>query len=261
MQKSPILAFVFLTYALGCAVIVFTLEQCHLVKQPVRVAKPDFSQIEDTDLRKQAFFEFLTPMVQDQNQRILELRDRLESIAAELAETGHLSRRSQYYLTVLRHDYLLDEETLDLDNEALIKRLLRRIDIVPIPLALAQAASESGWGTSRFAQSANNFFGQWCYVEGCGMVPNQRASDAQHEVAKFSSVRDSVSAYFFNLNTYYPYQDFRARREQVRATGSRPTTGDLLPTLINYSERREAYLEDIRQIIAINDLNRFAQSE
>ncbi|MFM9673737.1 glucosaminidase domain-containing protein, partial [Streptomyces galilaeus] len=79
---------------------------------------------------------------------------------------------------------------------------LRRVDIIPKELALMQAANESAWGTSRFARIGLNFFGQWCYSQGCGMIPNRRNSGAAHEVAAFKSVRDAVSSYFKNINTH-----------------------------------------------------------
>ena len=259
MRQSPILGIVFVAFACACLALVLAFTGWHLVKPPLNSAKPDFAGFEDASERKQAFFAFMAPMLQDQNQRILKVRTRLQDIEQEFANTGTLSRRSQHYLKVLERDYLLAEEQLDTD--ILINRLLRRVDVIPVPLALAQAASESGWGTSRFAQTANNYFGQWCYVKGCGIVPGKRLAGAVHEVADFDSVRDSVTAYFFNLNTYYAYQDFRAQRQRIRDNGKRPRTNDLIPTLLNYSERREAYLEDLRQIISVNKLTRFALNE
>ncbi len=259
MRKFPILGIVFVLFAAACVALVFSFTRWHLVEPPLSLDKPDFSQFEDAAARKQAFFEFMAPMLQDQNLRILKVRARLQEIEQEFNTTNTLSRRSQHYVRVLERDYLLTEE--ELDTEALLHRLLRRVDIVPVPLALAQAASESGWGTSRFAQTANNFFGQWCYVKGCGIVPSKRPPGAIHEVADFDSVRDSITSYFYNLNTYYAYEDFREQRERVRASGNYPRTADLIPTLLNYSERRDAYLEDLRLIIRSNKLSRFALTD
>lgn len=257
--QSPILGILFLVFAAGCFGLTISLSRARLVKPPVNLSKPDFSQIEDIDARKQAFFDFLTPMFEDQNRRILQVRERLLAIRDEFSEHGKLSERSQHYVKQLTQTYYLDEE--ELTTEEQITRLIRRVGIIPLPLALAQAASESGWGSSRFAVSANNFFGQWCYEEGCGLVPNRRIAGAQHEVAAFDSVRDSITAYFLNINTHDAYRDFRQRRQQIRASGRRPRSEDLIPTLINYSERREAYLSDLRQIIHANKLNRLEQSE
>lgn len=259
MRPSPVIGIVFLLFASGCLSAVGYLTGYHLVAPPLTLKKPNFTQYEDVDEKKRAFFQFLAPMIQDQNKRILATRARVQAIQSEWQETAALSSRSQYFLEMMQQTYQLQEE--DLATEALINRLLRRVDIVPVPLALAQAASESGWGTSRFAQSANNFFGQWCYQEGCGIVPMRRADGAQHEVADFSNVRESINAYFLNLNTYHAYKEFRAQRERVRQNGQQPRAADLIPTLLNYSERREAYLADLHQIIRGNRLSRFTQRE
>jgi Bax protein len=258
-RSSHLLGFVFLMFASSCFALVIFLSQFHLVDPPVILKKPDFSQFEDSDARKQAFFDFLTPMIQDQNQRILAMRGRLQMIHEEYQQYGNFSPRSSHYIQQLTRSYRFDDE--ELTTEQQLDRLLRRVDIIPLPLALAQAASESGWGSSRFAQEANNFFGQWCYVEGCGVVPNQRPTGATHEVAKFANVRESINSYFYNINTYEAYQELRNRRQQVREAGGEPRSEDLIPTLLNYSERRGAYLDDLRQIIRVNELNRLESSE
>ena len=132
--------------------------------------------------------------------------------------------------------------------------LLNRIDIVPTSMLLAQAANESAWGTSRFAQQGNNLFGQWCFSPGCGIVPKQRAAGRIYEVQKFPSVLASVQAYILNLNTNTHYQAFRQARAQLRTQG-KPISGYALADgLRHYSQRGKAYVSDIRYIIVANQL-------
>lgn len=259
MQRFPFLGFLFFAYAIFSLASVFTLANRHLVDPPLILEKPGFTDIDNTQDRKQAFFDFLAPMLQDQNQRILAKRQRLLDIQLAFRESNTFDKRDHYYINRLTAAYKLDEE--DLTVEQRLERLIKRVDTIPLAMALAQAASESGWGASRFAENANNFFGQWCYVEGCGLVPNRRNAGAKHEVAKFNTVRGSINSYFRNLNTHYAYQEFRNKRLTIRETGRTPTSSDLIPTLINYSERRQDYLDELALIIRVNKLKRFENQE
>ncbi|MFW5816637.1 MAG: glucosaminidase domain-containing protein [Wenzhouxiangella sp.] len=218
--------------------------------QPERLDLPDFSQIEQVDERKAAFFEFLAPIVAAENQRVLAQRERLLMLAEQLEADQALSPLHRRWMGELAADY-----ELDWPGEAraqTLAALLRRIDTVPLPLALVQAAKESGWGGSRFAREGNNLFGQWCYTPGCGIVPTQRATDARHEVAAFDSVRQSVRRYVNNLNTHPSYRPLRELRQAERRAGRTPTALTLADGLILYSERREAYVEDIKAILVAN---------
>jgi len=215
---------------------------------------PDFSTISDIPARKQAFFEFLAPIVDAENERVLEQRQRLLALAPKVraGETpGWLDRR---WLASLAEEYevpwnsdLSEPERLDA-----IAMLERRVDAVPIPLALVQAATESGWGRSRFATEGNNLFGHWCYEPGCGLVPARRNQDAAHEVAAFDSVSDSVSRYLYNLNTHAAYAPLRAIRARLRRQGESPTAMALADGLLLYSERREEYVDEIKTVIRVN---------
>ncbi len=258
MQKSPWLGLVFLVYGLGCLGLVLFLSHYSLVDKPPVVSKPNFTEIEDSQQRKQAFFDFLTPLIEHQNQRVLAVRDRLQSIQEEFNQNGEFSQRSIRYIESLTRTYRFDDEELSTTEQ--LERLFRRVDTIPLAMALAQAASESGWGRSRFARIANNFFGQWCYRDGCGIIPNRRPDGAVHEVAKFNNVRASVRSYFLNINTHYAYKDFRVRRQELRQSEEKITSRKLIPTLIQYSERGQDYLDDLYQIIRINNLSSLEQS-
>ena len=145
----------------------------------------------------------------------------------------------------------------DPNNEEDWKILLRRVDTIPVSLALAQSASESAWGSSRFAVQGNNFFGEWCYEPGCGLVPKNRLPGRKHMVETFGGIEASVDSYMHNLNSHEAYVEFRKARKQLRNSGSRLKGLDLLPTLQKFSERRQNYLEDIRVITLVNNLERF----
>lgn len=211
---------------------------------------PDFAAIEGISERKQAFFEFLAPIVAAENQRVLAQRKRLLNLADELRAGGRIGWMDRRWLAGLSDYYAVDWDP-DAPMES-IELLQRRVDAVPIALALVQAATESGWGRSRFATEANNLFGHWCYQPGCGLVPERRNTGAGHEVAAFDSVADSVARYLRNLNTHAAYAPLRAIRARLRRNGESPTAMALADGLVRYSERREEYVDEIKTVIRIN---------
>jgi len=141
----------------------------------------------------------------------------------------------------------------DPNHQNLTNLLLNKIDQIPTSLVLAQAAIESAWGTSRFAQKGNNLFGEWCFSQGCGIVPLHRAKGSHHEVKAFASIADSVRSYMLNLNSHPAYQAFRNKR--LKQQSAAQLSGCYLASgLINYSEKKERYIESIKQLIRINKL-------
>ena len=213
---------------------------------------PDFSAYEAGPERKAEFLAFLEPLIQAENRAVLTDRELLEDMAAR-SELGWLDR---YKLRRLADEYALDAD--EVGDADLIAALLRRADIVPISIALAQAAKESGWGTSRFARQGNNLFGEWCYDPGCGLVPRERPEGRRYEVEAFATARDSVESYLRNINTHEGYRDFRRERARLREAG-RTLSGLLLAEqLASYSERRGAYVNDIKRLIQFNDLTQVA---
>ena len=216
------------------------------------VGVPNFGAIKDVQLRKKTFLDFLQPFVDAKNNEVRMQRRRLELIAAKLQRGQRLRQDENRFLWDLALNY--EVKTDDLHDEGFIDRLLHRVDILPPSLVLAQAANESAWGTSRFAKEGNNFFGQWCYQEGCGLVPVRRRANASHEVKSFSSIEESVSAYFRNLNTNPGYQDLRLTRQALRSK-EQPIDGiSLTEGLERYSERGEAYVDDLQRMIYRNNL-------
>lgn len=217
--------------------------------EPVPPA-PDFTVYEDIEARKEVFFGYFLPLVELRNEEILDLRGELQRLHGQ---KDSLSARQQRRVEQVAGDYGM--ETFDVAAEPDWNTLLRRVDIVPPSLALAQAANESAWGTSRFAREGNNYYGHWCFVAGCGLVPDSRVEGARHEVAAFDSALHSVQRYIRNLNSHEAYTQLRSKREQLREEGD-PITGlDLAEGLERYSERGEAYIEELQSMIRFNNLD------
>lgn len=214
---------------------------------------PDFSAYESVEARKEAFFDFLQSHVQQQNQRVLAQREALRPLYEIAGDGVPLSRAERRILDSLARQYELDPAQYS--ERDLAAELLLRVDKLPMSLVLAQAANESAWGTSRFAREANNLFGQWCFSEGCGVVPSNRAAGASHEVRAFASVADAVQAYFHNLNTNEHYEYLRRLRSDMRRRGEPLDSLVLTYGLTRYSARGFAYVSELQRIIRHNSLH------
>lgn len=208
--------------------------------------------------KKRIFFRAMGPLALRSNELIQAEREQL------LALPDELEPDDRDWLADLATDYGLeppdagegsDAGTASADVwDALRAELEVRVDEVPVSLVLAQAANESGWGTSRFAHEGNALFGQWSFG-GSGMLPEaQRASLGDYRVAAFETPLLSVIAYMRNLNTHAAYAPLRELRAQARAAG-RPLSGyELAGGLERYSERGQEYVEEIRSMIDTNRL-------
>tara|TARA_R110002050_G_scaffold57423_3_gene129068 strand:+ start:207357 stop:208106 length:750 start_codon:yes stop_codon:yes gene_type:complete len=211
---------------------------------------PDFSSFSDVKDKKQQFFDFIGPIIEAENKKVLINREKLLMLEQQFSKDKTMRLKDEKWVKDLAKIYKVSIDTLD--DKAAWTSLKNRVDIVPVPLALAQSANESSWGTSRFAQEGNNLFGQWCFIEGCGLVPAKRNKGATHEVAKFNSVDESVAHYLLNLNTLMAYKPLRTIRWEHREEGKALSGSALAAGLINYSERGENYVEDIQTLIRIN---------
>ena len=130
------------------------------------------------------------------------------------------------------------------------------MDIVPVSIALAQAANESGWGTSRFALEGNALFGQWTWSKK-GISPKNKDPNKTHKVLQFQILKASVKAYKNNLNTHNAYREFREARAKLRQEGKRIVGLDLSKHIKNYASIGEKYVEIIESIILNNSLTDF----
>jgi Bax protein len=219
---------------------------------------PDFSRIENGSQRKAAFFTFLHPYIDESNAGVLASRARLAGIRRQW-RGGPLGRRHLYWLHQMGAAAGMELDRFDQPTEAQLQELSLRIDIIPPSLALAQAALESGWGTSRFAREGNNLFGMWCYEPGCGMIPRHRPAGATYEVTSYYSPRESFDAYIRNLNSNPAYESLRLLREQSRRDGESPTGLDLADGLYRYSQEQWAYVGKVKGLIRSNELTLYDQ--
>ena len=221
----------------------------HSYQTSRRTAVPDFSELPAGPERKDAFFAYLQPLIVEANDDIARDRQALEQLAA--CERT-LSSRQRRWLHQLAETYLLDPEAAT--ECLLVSELLHRVDVIPESLVLAQAAKESGWGTARFTVDGYNYFGQRCWSEGCGMMPAAREPGLTHEVARFESVDASVRSYLHNLNSHADYAALRAYRAESRERGERASGIQLAEHLSQYSERRQAYIDELQAFILFNEL-------
>jgi Bax protein len=213
---------------------------------------PAFHEIEQVDERKQEFFDYLTPVIRAENERIRQQRTRLMEIAGSYDQGQPPGWQDRRFLAGLAEQYRLEAD--ELSTRQLLDALLMRVDVIPRSLVLVQAAKESGWGSSRFARRANNLFGQWCYDQGCGLVPQNRLPGRTHEVRSFDTVQDAVVSYLRNLNTHPSYEDLRDVRARLRAQDAPLSGVSLAEGLLRYSERGEVYVREVQAMIRQNHL-------
>ncbi|MCP8900757.1 glucosaminidase domain-containing protein [Gilvimarinus xylanilyticus] len=263
-KKFIAVALALLIYAVGTLVLTLTLSlqsyrPAGLGQLSGSTRLPDLRKIENTAQRKQAFVNQLAPLIEQKNQALIQLRQELNQARSQLANEQPLTHVQQKRIERLSRRYKVDAKppitTTDIDT------LLRRLDALPPSMVLAQAAKESGWGTSRFARQGNNLFGQWCYTQGCGLVPKNRNSGARHEVQKFSGIEDAINAYYRNINTHQTYRDVRARRAQARKKNTDLSGLDLINGLNGYSSRGAVYVQELAQLIRYNDFEKLDASE
>ena len=204
----------------------------------------EIKSIENTNKRKELFIQIILPLVLEENKKIRLARKTLFSILNKnnntQEEKNWLKSKFKQYGVVNR-----DLATLKI-----------RMDEVPVSLAIAQAAKETGWGTSRFAQEGNALFGQWTW-SGEGLKPKDSDKNEGHKVMKFNVLQASVRAYQRNLNTHSSYKDFRQARAKLRDQG-RPLDSLILSKYLNeYAETGNQYVEILKKIIKQNNLKDF----
>tara|TARA_B100001059_G_scaffold193732_1_gene197624 strand:- start:1417 stop:2934 length:1518 start_codon:yes stop_codon:yes gene_type:complete len=204
----------------------------------------DLESIQSTKLKKETFIQIVLPLVVAENERILEDREKLKLL------------NDKKYTTDLEKQWLRQKLLEYKVKKGDLKELLVRIDIIPTSIALAQAAKESGWGTSRFALEGNAIYGQWTW-SGQGIAPLERDSNKNHKILKFPILRASVKAYKNNLNTHKSYKAFRDKRFQLRDKNRKIRGLDLTETLKNYAQTGSEYTKILNQIITQNRLTDF----
>ncbi|MDB4231436.1 glucosaminidase domain-containing protein [Candidatus Pelagibacter sp.] len=216
-----------------------------LVK-PINLAllPKEIVKIENTKKRKDFFIQIILPLVIDENNSIKLDRMKLFSILNKSKNT----KAEQEWLNIKFKQYGVVNKDLSI--------LKVRMDEVPVSMAIAQAAKETGWGTSRFAQEGNALFGQWTW-NGEGIKPKEAEDDSTHKVMRFKVLQASVKAYQRNLNTHSSYKDFRSARAELRDEGKKLDSMILTEYLDKYAETGKEYVKILQQIIKQNNLTDF----
>lgn len=214
----------------------------------------ELAEISSSSRKKALFVQTLLPMVLLANREIAEERAELLKLAEIIANKQELKNWQIHRLATLQQRYAITGKPT---SQNTLAQLQRRIDQVPAGLALAQAANESAWGTSRFSQQGNNLFGEWTFSPGTGIIPAGRPEGATYEVRRFDTLYDSIRSYLRNLNTHSAYADFRQIRTEARERGEKLSGVALAEGLTRYSTRREAYVLDLQNLIRQNNLQRY----
>jgi Bax protein len=226
----------------------YTLEDVREKKlvQPVALTllPNEIKMIESTKKRKEFFIQIVLPLILKENNNIRIDRKRLFSIINK-SNNSDLEKK---WLAKKYKQYGIPSKDLS--------TLKIRMDEVPVSLALAQAAKETGWGTSRFALEGNALFGQWTW-SGEGLRPKESDKNEGHKVMKFNVLQASVRAYQRNLNTHSSYKDFRKARAELRDNGKPLDSLILAEYLDKYAETGNKYVEVLKKIIAQNSLKDF----
>ena len=214
--------------------------------KPIYLTKlpKDLNTLGDTKKKRELFIKIILPLILDENKKITEDRENLFKILGKnfntVGERVWLKRRFKEY-KIKDHD---------------LAKLKIRMDIIPVSIALAQAANESGWGTSRFALEGNALFGQWTWSKK-GISPKNKDPDANHKILQFQILKASVRAYKNNLNTHNAYKEFREARARLRQDEKQITGLDLTKYLKNYAAIGEKYVAILEDIIKKNSLTDF----
>ena len=204
----------------------------------------EIKKIENTKKRKNLFIQIVLPLILEENERIKIDRTKLFSILNKNINTDvekrWIKKKFKQYGVVNK-----DLSTLKI-----------RMDMVPVSLAIAQSAKETGWGTSRFALEGNALFGQWTW-EGEGIKPLGADNNSKHKVMKFKVLKASVRAYIRNLNTHRSYKSFRRVRAEQRDNFQKFNSLELANHLDKYAETGKEYVKILKQIIKQNSLTDF----
>ncbi|MDC1139456.1 glucosaminidase domain-containing protein [Candidatus Pelagibacter sp.] len=216
-----------------------------LVKPIALTLLPDeIKKIENTKKKKDLFIQIILPLVIKENNNIKIDRIKLFNILNKSKNT----KAEKSWLNYKFKQYGVANKDLSI--------LKIRMDEVPVSMAIAQAAKETGWGTSRFAQEGNALFGQWTW-SGEGIKPSNADDDSTHKVMKFKVLQASVRAYQRNLNTHSSYKKYRIARAELRDEGKKLDSMILSEHLDKYAETGKEYVRVLQQIIKQNNLTDF----
>ncbi len=210
----------------------------------------EYYDIRSSSKQKDYFFEHLYPLIKKENKIILEDREFVSNYLK--ANILNLDYASEDFARLLKL-----KKRYNVKKLFNLEEYLKKIDIVPPSLALAQAAVESGWGKSRFIKEANNIFGHWTYDEKIGLLPENRDEDATHFIRIFRDLSHSIKKYMLNLNSNRAYRSFQEERFAQRKADENLDGIRLSQTLVNYSGIGEEYLKILKKVIEENKLLKY----
>ena len=211
----------------------------------------DVSYLKDN---KKKFVRTVLPLIINENQKILSVRNNLLLLKNKLSSNYSLNKSELQILKKLSKNHKIkfsNSHKLDVINN-----LLKKVDIIPNSIVLAQAAIESGWGSSRFAQDFNALFGEYTYDSNKGVIPLDRENGENHLIKAFNSYNSSVESYFNNINSHYAYEQFRELRKVMRERNNFSNVTLLVDKLDTYAED-ENYIQTIRSVIKNNNFEIF----
>jgi uncharacterized FlgJ-related protein len=203
--------------------------------------------------KKRVFFRAIAPLVIRANELISMDRKILLNIKMRYKSNSQLSEVDYTWISKISKTYKLHKNEDAISNELFLE-LEAKVDVIPVSLALAQAAVESGWGTSRFTHVGNSIFGQWSWGDDAIKPEEQRTHLGDYGIASFSSLQESVCAYMLNINTHGAYQKLREIRSFDRNNNQKLSGKRLADGLIRYSERGQTYVDEIKSMIGYNHL-------
>ena len=223
-----------------------TVKKTKLVNSGNQLTKlpKELKNIESPKKRKRLFIKIVLPLIIEENLKIRFDRKKLFKILNK----NNTSSRDKAWLELKFKQYGVKNNDL--------AKLKIRMDEIPVSLAIAQAAKETGWGSSRFAQEGNALFGQWTW-SGEGIKPLEVEKNKKHKVAKFKILKASVRAYQRNLNTHSSYKEFRIERAIQRDNDEKLNSLKLVNFLEKYAETGKEYTEVLKKIITQNSLTDF----
>lgn len=207
-----------------------------------------------TENKKRLFFRALAPLILRSNELIMLDRERLGDVRSTFNQNTLLDQMDQIWILKLVQEYRIKPEGGELTT-SMLDELWLRVDIVPVSLALAQSAEESGWGTSRFAALGNAVYGQWSWGKDAIKPEQQREELGDYGIASFESLQQSICAYMINLNTHGAYSSLRNKRAELRVRGEKIQGTVLAEQLTRYSERGEEYVKGLKSLMDYNVLN------
>ena len=218
--------------------------------KPIYLTKlpKDLKTLGNTSQKRELFIKIILPLILDENEKITDDRKKLFKMLSKNFNTAG----ERYWLKRRFKEYKIDDQDLS--------KLKMRMDIIPVSIALAQAANESGWGTSRFALEGNALFGQWTWSKK-GISPKNKDPDASHKILQFQILKASVRAYKNNLNTHNAYKQFREERAKLREADDKINGLLLTQYLKNYAGIGSKYVEILDSIISNNSLTDFDEAD